>query len=87
MSYFNPTPLAYIQSHGDSTGIVYCMTRKDTEELADMLRENAVKADYYHAGQTPRERKQVQQAWLRGAIKVVCATIAYGMGKTALDYT
>ena len=36
--------------------------------------------DYYHAGQTPRQRKAVQQAWLAGQIKVVCATIAYGMG-------
>jgi superfamily II DNA/RNA helicase len=39
-----------------------------------------IKADYYHAGQTKTDRKMVQGAWLRGEVKVVCATIAYGMG-------
>lgn len=62
-----------------ATGIVYCMARRETEELADFLRANNLQADYYHAGQTPRERRRVQQAWLSGSIKVVCATIAYGM--------
>eukprot|EP01041_Mallomonas_annulata_P003737 gene3737-7420_t len=63
-----------------ASGIVYCMTKKDTEFLADFLRENNVLVDYYHAGQTKGERKAVQSAWLRGDVKVVCATIAYGMG-------
>jgi superfamily II DNA helicase RecQ len=71
--------LEYIREHLDSTGIVYCMTRADTENLADFLRKNGVIADYYHAGQTPKERKRVQHAWLVGKVKVVCATIAYGM--------
>lgn len=62
-----------------ATGIVYCMVRKETEDLADFLRSHQVLADYYHAGQTPRERRRVQQAWLNGSLKVVCATIAYGM--------
>ena len=64
----------------DETGIVYCMTKKEAESLSDFLRDNGVKADYYHAGQTLPIRKLVQGAWLRGDIKVVCATIAYGMG-------
>lgn len=64
----------------DETGIVYCMTKKDAELVSDFLRENNVKADFYHAGQTLAVRKLVQGAWSRGEIKVVCATIAYGMG-------
>ena len=63
-----------------STGIVYCMTQKDTEELADFLRDRGIAADFYHAGQSKTDRTNVQTAWQRGAIKVVCATIAYGMG-------
>jgi len=64
----------------DYTGIVYCMTKLQCEETSDFLIENAIAADYYHAGQSVPERKKVQGAWQRGQIKVVCATIAYGMG-------
>ena len=67
-----------------ATGIVYCMARRETEELADFLRAHEVQADYYHAGQTPRERRRVQHAWLNGSVKVVCATIAYGMVCTVI---
>jgi len=63
-----------------STGIVYCMTQKETEQMADFLYDHGIKADYYHAGQTSAERQMVQAAWQSGTIHVVCATIAYGMG-------
>lgn len=56
------------------------MTKKDCEDTADYLRDMGISADYYHAGQGKAERKTVQSAWLQGKIKVVCATIAYGMG-------
>jgi bloom syndrome protein len=62
------------------TGIVYCMTKKESESTADFLRVNEIKADFYHAGQSNSDRKCVQAAWLSGTIHVVCATIAYGMG-------
>lgn len=64
----------------DTTGIVYCMTKRDCEMTADYLREHQISADHYHAGQGKAARKAVQAAWLQGNIKVVCATIAYGMG-------
>jgi RecQ family ATP-dependent DNA helicase len=73
--------VAYIrQRFRDATGIVYCMTKAECEIMADFLRDNGVTAAYYHAGQPKGERKTVQAAWLQGQIKVVCATIAYGMG-------
>eukprot|EP01038_Epipyxis_sp_PR26KG_P007204 gene7204-9832_t len=73
--------LSYIQAtFPNDTGIIYCMTKKDCEETSDFLRENKISADYYHAGQTKTDRKMVQHAWLIGSVKVVCATIAYGMG-------
>jgi bloom syndrome protein len=64
----------------DSSGIIYTMTRQQSQDLADVLKANGVSADYYHAGQAIGERKAVQTSWLQGRTKVVCATIAYGMG-------
>ena len=73
--------LSYIQSQPSHTsGIVYCMTRKECEDTAEYLTKNDVKADFYHAGQGKVDRKMVQGAWLKGDVRVVCATIAYGMG-------
>eukprot|EP01033_Poteriospumella_lacustris_P011819 gene11819-8418_t len=73
--------LRYILStFPQATGIVYCMTKNECEETAEVLRSHGISADYYHAGQTKAERKLVQSAWLQGEINVVCATIAYGMG-------
>lgn len=61
-----------------SSGILYCMTKKETENLSDYLRDNNISADYYHAGMTKHTKQAVQAAWLEGKIHVVCATIAYG---------
>ena len=74
--------LQFIKSkHYNDTGIIYCMTQKDCETTSDYLRDNGLKkCDYYHAGQTKNDRKLVQSAWSNGSVKVVCATIAYGMG-------
>jgi RecQ family ATP-dependent DNA helicase len=63
-----------------STGIVYCMTRRDCEDTAHALRALGVSADYYHAGMLKADKQGVQSAWLSGSLSVVCATIAYGMG-------
>ena len=72
--------LSYCNSTTGTTGIVYCMTKKECERTADFLRDNNLRADYYHAGQTNKDREMIQTAWLRGDIDIVCATIAYGMG-------
>lgn len=53
---------------------------QETSILSDFLKDNGIKADYYHAGQGAGERKSVQSSWQKGEISVVCATIAYGMG-------
>ena len=72
--------LSYCNSTTGTTGIVYCMTKKECEQTADFLQENNLRADYYHAGQSTKDRDMIQAAWLRGDIDIVCATIAYGMG-------
>ncbi|OQS04809.1 bloom syndrome protein, DEAD/DEAH box helicase [Thraustotheca clavata] len=61
-------------------GIVYCMTKQQSEDVANYLFDRGILADFYHAGQSSGDRELVQDAWQRGEIKVVCATIAYGMG-------
>jgi RecQ family ATP-dependent DNA helicase len=62
------------------SGIVYAGTRKAAEEQADWLRQQGRRASAYHAGLNPDERSAVQDAFMGGAIDVVCATNAFGLG-------
>ena len=62
------------------TGIVYCMTQADAEDLADFLDGHGVKTSHYHAGMTQLQRRVVQTAWTDNKLDVVCATVAYGLG-------
>ncbi len=59
---------------GAACGIVYCLTRQDTERTSDYLRERGIMSDYYHAGSTAAQRKAIQARWSAGCINVVCAT-------------
>ena len=71
----------YVRARRGESGIVYCLSRDDTEAMACMLNSVAgVPAAHYHAGMTPGQRTAVQNQWKRGEIKVVAATIAFGMG-------
>ncbi|XP_072038098.1 uncharacterized protein [Amphiura filiformis] len=67
------------------SGIVYCLSRKECETVAQDLSNQGIKACPYHAGQSDGERSSVQQSWISGAYKVVCATIAFGMGIDKAD--
>ena len=60
--------------------IVYCATRRQTEEIAEFLQEKDVSADYFHAGLSPETRKSVQQRFIGGELRVIAATNAFGMG-------
>ncbi|MXZ19534.1 MAG: RecQ family ATP-dependent DNA helicase [Caldilineaceae bacterium SB0665_bin_25] len=60
--------------------IVYCATRRQTEELAAFLQEKKMEADYFHAGVPPETKKNVQQSFIGGALRVITATNAFGMG-------
>lgn len=69
------------RSVGDSGGtIVYCLSRKDTEALAQELVEHNLDADAYHAGLSEKKRMQVENAFLNETLDVVVATVAFGMG-------
>jgi ATP-dependent DNA helicase RecQ len=70
----------FLRARPKESGIVYCLSRKATESVAGRLNENGIKARPYHAGLTPKERSEHQELFLRDNIRVVCATIAFGMG-------
>ena len=72
--------LAFIRARPRENGIIYCQARKTTEDLASKLTADGIKSAPYHAGLTPTERSANQEAFLRDEIRVVCATIAFGMG-------
>ena len=62
------------------SGIVYCHTKASCEAVAAALRAGGVSARPYHAGLRPADRAAAQDAWMRGSVRVVAATIAFGMG-------
>ncbi len=70
----------FIKSMGYKSGIIYTLNRKTTEELADILMANGIKAVAYHAGLDSKLRHERQDAFLNEDVQVICATIAFGMG-------
>jgi ATP-dependent DNA helicase RecQ len=63
-----------------SCGIIYCRSRKKTEELALLLQQNGIEAGAYHAGMPKEKRKQAQDNWMTNIMPVIVATSAFGMG-------
>ena len=72
--------IKYIKSQEGKSGIIYCLSRKKVEELAELLQVNGIRALPYHAGMDSATRTQNQDAFLLGKIDVIVATIAFGMG-------
>lgn len=70
----------FLATRPREAGIVYCLSRKRVEEVAEKLRVAGVEAAAYHAGLADAERSRVQDAFLRDDIRVVVATVAFGMG-------
>jgi len=64
----------------NSSGVIYCQSRKSTESLAQKLQEKGYRAGYYHAGMDPESRARSQEAFVRDDVRIICATIAFGMG-------
>ncbi len=72
--------LGFLRARRGDAGIVYCLSRRRTEEVAARLKEAGLAAAAYHAGLPAAERTRVQDAFLRDEIQVVVATVAFGMG-------
>ncbi len=74
------TILTYVRQHRDDSGIVYCLSKKETEDMAEKLRKSGFKARAYHAGLSKKVRENVQDQFIHDNVAIVCATIAFGMG-------
>jgi ATP-dependent DNA helicase RecQ len=72
--------IKFIKQHPGKSGIIYCLSRKKVEELAEILRANDIRAAAYHAGLESALRSQTQDDFLMERIDVIVATIAFGMG-------
>ncbi len=72
--------LGMVQARAGQSGIVYCLSRKSTETLAQYLNEHGCRAASYHAGMEADDRSRVQDQFRDDDLDVVCATIAFGMG-------
>ncbi|QQX77549.1 MULTISPECIES: DNA helicase RecQ [Aequorivita] len=76
----NKQILDFLKNHSDESGIIYCLSRKNTEKLAATLKTKGYKAEAYHAGLTSEERNTVQDNFLNDRTPIIVATIAFGMG-------
>ena len=72
--------IRFIKQNPGKSGIVYCLSRKKVEELAEVLKANDIKAAPYHAGLDSQTRSETQDAFLMERIDIIVATIAFGMG-------
>ncbi|WP_274475434.1 DNA helicase RecQ [Mangrovimonas aestuarii] len=70
----------FIKKRPNQSGIVYCLSRKNTEQLAQKLSDNGIPAKAYHAGLSFEERTRIQEDFIFDDSQVICATIAFGMG-------
>jgi ATP-dependent DNA helicase RecQ len=72
--------LQALRRHPGAAAIVYCISRRDTEAMAEVLQANRLRAAFYHAGMEADERRRTQDAFASEEIDVVAATVAFGMG-------
>jgi ATP-dependent DNA helicase RecQ len=72
--------LAFLNDHKEDSGIIYCLSRRSTEELAEDLKGQGFAAEPYHAGLENHIKSKTQEAFLRDEVKIIVATIAFGMG-------
>lgn len=72
--------LKLLENRKKESAIIYCFSRKDTENLAADLRAEGFSARAYHAGLTPEKRKKAQEKFIRDEVNIMVATIAFGMG-------
>ena len=72
--------IQFVKEEKGKAGIVYCLSRKSTEAVANKLQAKGIKASYYHAGMNSDDRNQIQRNFQNDDLQIVCATIAFGMG-------
>jgi ATP-dependent DNA helicase RecQ len=70
----------FIKNRRGQSGIIYCLSKKTTEQISEKLNKAGIKAGYYHAGLNSEKRSKIQDDFINDRIPVICATIAFGMG-------
>lgn len=70
----------FIRKHPKQAGIIYTLSRKATEDIADKLKQKGFKAEAYHAGLSPDRRSKIQDHFINDNLHIICATVAFGMG-------
>ena len=70
----------FLEGHPHESGIIYCLSRKSTENIAGKLRNSGYDAQAYHAGMDAHQRTSVQEDFINDRTPIICATIAFGMG-------
>ena len=70
----------FIQERPGQAGIIYCLSRKSTENIAQKLMDSGIAATHYHAGMERSQREKAQDDFIHDRVQIVCATIAFGMG-------
>ncbi|KAJ3813403.1 P-loop containing nucleoside triphosphate hydrolase protein [Lentinula aff. lateritia] len=70
-----------LEKHREDSGIVYCLSRKDTEKVAaELNKRGGIRTGVYHSERSDSEKEKLHLNWQKGVVKVVCATIAFGLG-------
>ena len=72
--------LNFIEERPSEAGIIYCLSRKNTERICRYLQKEGIKATIYHAGLSNAAREEAQDDFIKDQVQVVCATVAFGMG-------
>ena len=72
--------LQFIKQRPQQSGIVYCLSRKSTEDLSNKLNARGIRAEHYHAGMPDALRAKVQEDFINDNVPIICATVAFGMG-------
>ncbi|CAH6723472.1 ATP-dependent helicase Sgs1p [[Candida] jaroonii] len=79
-NYLEDVKNLVLNTYRDQTGIIYCHSKQSCEQISSKLNSMGANTSFYHAGMSTQDRQQVQQDWQSEKIKVICATIAFGMG-------
>ena len=74
------TIIEFIRRHKNESGIIYCMSRNNTEKVAEILENQGIETAVYHAGLSTAARELAQDDFINDRVQVICATVAFGMG-------